>query len=101
VRITLVLYKGLNSFETNTVIKLARAARDKGHAVTVFAMSTGVTNLGRDDFVSLRSAGVEITVCEHNRSQYQGHGEIEGVKLGSQFDLSGYVYDSDKVVSFL
>lgn len=100
-RLTIVLHKGLNSFETTTVIKLARAARDKGHGVTVFIMSAGVTNLGREDFLSLRSAGVEITVCEHNRTQYQGQGEIEGVKLGSQFDLAGYVYDSDKVVSFV
>jgi sulfur relay (sulfurtransferase) complex TusBCD TusD component (DsrE family) len=100
-RLTLVLHKGLNSFETNTVVKLAKAARDKGHRVTVFVMSAGVTNLGREDFMSLCSAGVEITVCEHNRSQYQGEGEVEGVKLGSQYDLAGYVYDSDKVVSFV
>lgn len=100
-RMTLVLHRGLNSLETNSVIKLARAARDKGHDVTVFIMSAGVTNLGRDNFLSLRSDGVEITVCEHNRAQYQGTGEVEGVKLGSQFDLAGYVYDSDKVVSFI
>lgn len=100
-RLTLVLHKGFNSLETSTVIKLARAAKDKGHEVTVFAMSTGVTNLGREDFMSLASAGIDITVCEHNRTQYQGQGEVEGIKCGSQFDLAGYVYDSDKVVSFI
>lgn len=101
-RLTLVLHKGLNSLAANTVIRLARAAREKGHDVTVFAMSEGVTNLMREDFLSLRSDGVEITVCEHNRAQYQGHAEeVEGVKYGSQFDLAGYVFDSDKVVSFI
>lgn len=100
-RLTLVLHKGFNSLEATSVIKLARSAQDKGHEVTIFAMSTGVTNLGREDFMSLTSAGVAITVCEHNRAQYQGQGEIESVKCGSQFDLAGYVYDSDKVVSFL
>ena len=100
-RLTLVLHRGFNSFEANSVIKLARAARDKAHDVTVFIMSAGVTNLWREDFLSLSSAGAQITVCEHNRSQYQGEGDIEGIKLGSQFDLAGYVYDSDKVVSFI
>lgn len=100
-RLLMVLYTGFDSLGVNSVIKLARSARDKGHEVRVFAMAAGVTNLAREDFVSLLSAGVEITMCEHNRSQYKAPEGIEGVKYGSQYDLAGYVYDADKVVSFV
>jgi sulfur relay (sulfurtransferase) complex TusBCD TusD component (DsrE family) len=100
-RLVLVLYAGFDSLGASSVMKLAHCARGKGHDVTVFAMSAGVMNLAREDFVSLLSSGVKITVCEHNLTQYMGPEGIGGVKYGSQYDLSGYVYDADKVVSFL
>lgn len=100
-RLLMVLYTGFDSLGANSVVKLARSAKDKGHEVTVFAMAAGVTNLAREDFASLPSAGVNITVCEHNRAQYKAPEGVEGIKYGSQYDLAGYVYDADKVVSFV
>ncbi|MBI5815707.1 MAG: DsrE family protein [Nitrospinae bacterium] len=99
-RLVLVIHSGPESHNTNSLVKMAKAARAKGHDVTVFAMSAGVGNLARADFTALAARGVNITVCEHNRSQFKAPEGIEGVTYGSQYELAGFVADGDKVVIF-
>ncbi len=95
-----ILYTDVNSHNTASLVGLAKSARAKGSRVTVFAMSSGVGNLARKDFTALAADGVVITVCEHNRAENRAPEGIEGVKYGSQYDLAGYIADSDRVVSF-
>lgn len=98
--ILFVLHTGPNSHNTSSLIGLAKEALAKGDGVTVFAMSSGVGNLAREDFTSLVADGAVITVCEHNRAEDKAPEGIEGVKYGSQYDLAGYMVDCDRVVSF-
>ena len=99
-KILILLHKGFSSPMADAALKTARAAKAAGHETQVFAMSDGVTLLGREDFASLAKDGVAVTVCEHNRAQYKAPDKVAGVKYGSQYDLAGYVNDADRVVSF-
>ena len=95
-----VLHAGVEKSAATTAIALAKEAKAKGNEVTLFAMSSGVTNLASEKFTSLAKEGVSITVCEHNRKEYVAPVEVEGVHYGSQFDLAGYVADSDRALFF-
>ncbi len=99
-KLAILVHKGPDEAVVSSVIAVAKTARAKGHDVNIFAMAPGVMNLARDDFTSLIGDGVNITVCEHNRSQYMAPENIEGVKYGSQFDLAVYASDCDRFVSF-
>ncbi|VAX20793.1 hypothetical protein MNBD_NITROSPINAE03-1565 [hydrothermal vent metagenome] len=99
-KFTVLVHKGPDEAVVSSVIKIAKNARAKGHDVTIFAMAPGVMNLLRDDFTALIGDGVNITVCEHNRSQYKAPENIEGVKYGSQYDLAIYAQDCDRFISF-
>jgi sulfur relay (sulfurtransferase) complex TusBCD TusD component (DsrE family) len=98
--ILILLHKGFSSPLADAAVKIALAVKEAGHETRVFAMSDGVTLLGREDFAKLAEEGVAVTVCEHNRAQYKAPEGVAGVKYGSQYDLAGYVQDADRVVSF-
>ena len=95
-----VLHAGLEKSSASTAIALAREAKAKGNDVTLFTMSAGVTNLSSENFTSLIKNGVSVTVCEHNRKEYATPEKVEGVHYGSQFDLAGYVADTDRALFF-
>jgi len=99
-KILLLLHKGFDSPLADSAVKLARASVAAGHQTQVFAMAGAVTLLARADFVSLVEHGVEVTVCDHNRAQYQAPAGVKLIKYGSQYDLAGYIQDFDRVVSF-
>ena len=99
-KILFLIHKGFASPVADSAIKTARAALEAGHEVTVFIMAEGVTLLAREDFRSLAADGAQVTVCEHNRVQFQAPEGVEGVKYGSQYDLAGYIQDCERVVSF-
>ena len=99
-KILMILHTGPFDNNTGSLIGIARAARERGDEVTVFAMSEGVENLARKDFAALASAGVRLTVCEKNRLELAAPGGVDGVEYGSQYDLAQYVSDHDRVISF-
>lgn len=99
-KLAMLLYTGPDHHNTSSLIGFAKAARDGGHEVTVFAMADGVMNLVRKDFIGLAFDGVDLTVCENNRHEFSAPEGVQGVKYGSQYDLAGYVQDCDKLISF-
>lgn len=99
-KFAILVHKSPDEAIVSSVVGIAKAARAKGHDVDIFAMALGVLNLKRDDFTSLVKEGVNITVCGHNRSLHGAPENVEGVKYGSQFDLSGYAHDCDRFISF-
>jgi len=99
-KLTILLHKGPDEAVVSSVIAVAKTARVKGHDVNIFAMGPGVMNLARADFTSLIGDGANITVCEHQRSQYMAPEDIKGVKYGSQYDLAVYASDCDRFISF-
>ena len=100
-KLTILVHKGPDEAVVSSVIGMAKAARARGLDVNIFAMAAGVMNLLREDFTNLIGDGVNITVCEHNRSQYKAAENVEGVKYGSQYDLAIYAQDCDRFISFI
>ena len=98
--LTMVIYTGPEHANTETLIGIARAAKARGDDVTVFAMSEGVRNLAHKDFAGLTGKGVNVAVCEHNRAEFDAPQGVEGVSYGSQYDLSGYINNCDRFLSF-
>ncbi len=99
--------------DTNVMIKLARAALDKGHEVNIFGYGEGVSIIkeGQDprrfpnvgmDLGELIERGVNVVVCEtcaYARGMKRGE-EIKGAKIGSLTnDLSMMVLESDRMVT--
>lgn len=99
-KIVILLHEGVKSANGPAALALARSSRGKGHEVTIFAMSEGVTHLASKDFCSLVDDGVALTICEHNRKEYEAPEGVDQVTYGSQFDLAGYIQDADRVISF-
>ena len=99
-KILFVLHAGLEQSTAATAVALAKEAKAKGADVTLFAMSAGVTNLASEKFTALVKDSLSVTVCEHNRKEYATPESVEGVHYGSQFDLAGYVADTDRALFF-
>lgn len=99
-KFAILVHKGPDEAVVSSIVGIAKAARAKGHDVKVFAMAEGVLNLNRDDFTALVKEGVNLTVCEHNRSLRGAPENVEGVRYGSQFDLANYAQDCDRFISF-
>ncbi|MBF0169544.1 MAG: hypothetical protein HQK87_00400 [Nitrospinae bacterium] len=99
-RLTITLQSGRASLHVNSVVRLAKAARTKGHAVTIFLMADGVTCLAEPSLLALAGEGVVLSVCEHNRSQYEAPAGIETVRYESQYEFAGFVADADRTVGF-
>lgn len=96
----MVIYTGPWHPNTATLVGIARAAKARGDDVTVFGMSEGVRNLAHESFASLATQGIDIVVCDHNRAEFNAPDDVEGVNYGSQYDLSGYMNDCDRFLSF-
>jgi tRNA 2-thiouridine synthesizing protein D len=101
------------NMDVNVMVKLARAAVDKGHNVKIFGYGEGIMAVKADQnpkrfpnigeiMTDLAKDGVEIAVCETcsaARGVKRGE-EIEGAKIGSLTnDLSVFVSESDRMVT--
>ncbi|TAN46457.1 MAG: hypothetical protein EPN24_01145 [Candidatus Methanoperedens sp.] len=84
---------------TNTVIEISRAAREKGHKVSIFLMYDGVYNVHKKEFAELAGKGVSIAVCAMNAEQRSVQ-KVEGILFGSQYDLACIAGDVDRFISF-
>ncbi len=99
-KLTITLQAGRASLHTNTVERLAKAARAKGNDVTIFFMADGVTCLAEPSLVALADDGVILSVCEHNRKQYGAPEGVDDVGYDSQYEFAGFVADADRTVGF-
>ena len=101
------------NMDTNVVVKLARAALDKGHSVKVFGYGEGVTLIkaGQDPkrfpnvgelTAELVGRGAEVIVCNTcttARGIKRGE-EIAGTVIGSiTNDFSRFVSESDRLIT--
>jgi len=101
------------NMDSNVMIKLARAALDKGHKVNIFGYGEGITiikegqdpkrfpNVGKE-LQDLVQRGAVVVVCETccaARGVHRGE-EIQGTKIGSLTnDLSRFISESDRMVT--
>ena len=84
---------------TNTVIKLAEAALEKGVEVRIFLMCDGVLNINHISFLKLTDKGGQICLCQQNLNErYQD--AADDIKLGSQYDFAQNVHEVDKLLAF-
>ena len=101
------------NMDTNVAVKLARAAMDKGHKVTVFGYGEGVflikegqdpkrfPNVGKE-VQSMTKEGLEVAVCETccNARGFKRGEEIPGTKIGSiTNDFSRMASEADRLVT--
>ncbi|MDD5615075.1 MAG: DsrE family protein [Candidatus Methanoperedens sp.] len=84
---------------TNTVIEISRAAREQGHAVSIFLMYDGVYNVHKKEFAQLAGNGVSIAVCALNAEQRK-IGKVDGILFGSQYDHACIAQGVDRLISF-
>lgn len=98
-----------------TAVKIAEAALDKGHEVTIFLFDESVyspmkaqefpewESLPKDDFERLIKKGGEIIacgLCVDIRGLEEGKGYIEGVILGGLADFANIVSLVDRIITF-
>ncbi len=84
---------------TNTAIKLAEAALQKGVEVRIFLMCDGVLNINHLPFLYLTDKGADICLCQQNLNE-RFQDEVDGIVMGSQYDFACSVRDAERVLSF-
>lgn len=84
---------------TQSVIQICKAARQKGHHVGIFMMGDGVYNILHQQLLDLEKEGVSLSLCSHNAAQ-RGLDRVEGVCWGSQYDLAVLANESDRFLTF-
>lgn len=84
---------------TNSVIKIAEAALDKGVEVRIFVMCDGVFNIHDISFLRLTDKGAQICLCQQNLNE-RFQEETDDVKMGSQYDFAQNVHEIDRLLAF-
>jgi len=84
---------------TNTVIRLARAALEKGVEVRIFLMCDGVFNINHLPFLKLTDRGAHICLCQQNLNE-RFQDEADEIIMGSQYDLAQNIREIDKLLAF-
>ncbi len=79
------------------VVGLARAAKAKGHDVTIFGMDDGTLLIA--DICNQLGETAEVSYCEHSAGP-RGVSDVEGAKSGSQYQNAVMMHEVDKVVVF-
>lgn len=79
------------------VVGIVKAAREKGHDVSIFMMDDG-TLLASDLCGDIGDAA-ELTYCDHS-AEARGVKDVEGATAGSQFQNAVMAHEADKVVVF-
>jgi sulfur relay (sulfurtransferase) complex TusBCD TusD component (DsrE family) len=109
VKIGMLLTAGVAGEGARTALRIARAARAKGHEVELFLMDDGVYAVKRgkrtplaDELASLVEGGATASLCALNAEQ-RGVAKDEaapGVVFGSQYDLAQLIDSADRFLSF-
>jgi hypothetical protein len=85
---------------TQTVVKLAEAAMQRGIDVSIFIMCDGVHNAFTSAFASLALQGARLVLCSHNLGERQ-RPKIEGaIVCGSQYDHAQLVSGVQRYLAF-
>jgi sulfur relay (sulfurtransferase) complex TusBCD TusD component (DsrE family) len=85
---------------TQTVIRLAEAAMERGVDVSIFIMCDGVHNAFVPAFAALVDKGARLVLCSHNLAERQ-RPKLEGtIVCGSQYDHAQLVSGVDRYLAF-
>lgn len=104
-----LLASGPDRQDGGTVLRLARAALDRGHGVHLFLMKEGVEHVRNHpdnpsavELARLIAAGAQVTLCALNsrRHRLEKGDAIPGVVFGSQYDHARIVAASDRYLAF-
>lgn len=99
IKLAILLATGPETGDIDVVAGISKAARTKGHGVSIFLMADGVRNVDHRDTVDLANRGVRITVCALNAGQ-KGVKPVSHALFGSQYDLSVMAKECDRLVGF-
>ena len=95
--------------DARTVIRVARAALEKGHRVELFLMNDGVYNVQAapkhpvsGEFARLMEAGAAITLCATSTGSrgVTKESALPGVSFGGQYEHAQMVARADRVLTF-
>ena len=113
-KIGFLLNTGPYTFEnTNTVIRLARAALKKGHECSIFLFVDGIINASKDivspgeksipeQFKELSAEGVTVRICGEC-AKYRGQTRdavVEGSRQAGIGALAEIIANSDRFLTF-
>ncbi len=98
-KLGLFLTTSPESANTNTVIRLAEAALEKGVDVRIFLSCDGVLNINHISFLRLTDKGAKICLCQQNLNE-RFQDEADDVTMGSLYDLSRAAGEVDKLLAF-
>lgn len=83
------------------VIGIARAASNKGHEVSLFAMDEGTRLLRQAEFTRLCEVeNLTMSLCNHSASEFavETTGVSKEIVIGSQFNNAMMNHQSDRVI---
>lgn len=83
------------------LIEITRAANNKGHEVTLFAMDAGTKLLQSSEFPRLcELENITMNVCNHSAAEQgvETTGVSKEIVIGSQFNNAMMNNQSDKVI---
>ncbi|HAM49245.1 MAG TPA: hypothetical protein DCP92_00570 [Nitrospiraceae bacterium] len=83
------------------ILGLAKAARAKGHEITIFNMDEGTKLLGDTTFRSLCGMdGVSMSFCDHSakKTEISSEGIPPEIVCGSQYNNAVMIHETDKIV---
>lgn len=98
-KLGLLLTTSQEHANTNTVIKIAEAALEKGIEVRIFLMCDGVLNVNHLPFLSLPDKGAHVCLCQQNLNERFQDG-VHNITLGSQYDLAQNISEVDRLLAF-
>ena len=85
----------------NHIVGITKAACDKGHEVSIFAMDEGTELVGKSDFKDLcKLDNVSISICRHSAEErgVDTSRISNEIICGSQFNNAMMNNESDKVI---
>ena len=95
-KLGILLTTGIESENLHTARRLAEAALEEGHEVSLFLMDAGV--YVQEHLLSLTEKGAQLVICGHN-AQERALPRVERVFFGSQYDWAEIVHNADRVIA--
>jgi sulfur relay (sulfurtransferase) complex TusBCD TusD component (DsrE family) len=96
-RLAILLTASYGAEDRRTALKIAHAALDQGHVVSLFLMDDGVFNAA--EAADLIGENCEVVLCSYSATQ-RGLAKDERVLFGGQHDWARMVSQADRVISF-
>ncbi len=96
-KLLIVLASNPYSHDFNTAVKLASAALERNHSVSMFFMANGIYSIVREEIKKLADNGMKVYYCAHNANQRKIKPE-SWAESSSMYGLSKLMSEADKVI---